>query len=355
MEKVLLKKTEITEKIISDQTFKQILNSYKTSLTTGFVTTFVNEYKNGLVEKFYGITMDGKLISLLLPIFSSENTTTWNNSYLTTIKSALPAEHQHLEDHELVELIKCALYKLDEYSGEVIFLALVNLSDWLNNGFKGKNGHSVYFWNDKLPNSWSITNKKLKSEVFILTLPKLSNNEIKALCLEYATTFHAKFANISERSEQAKIKNIATGLYAQLKTYLWLTASGYDVSMEWLGGGDDLGIDITYHVNGMAINIDVKSTKTDLLKISNNRKETNFYAVCTWNKSEPQLLGFLFKYNFWRSDIINTIAPEKKNDMYIKSLTQIAPDLITLDKTFNILHNYNMLKLKRGTRLFNAE
>jgi len=354
MEVIKLKNSEIVAKIISDSTFKLILKAYKTPVTTGFVTTFANEYKNGLVDKLYGITIDGKLVSILVPIFSSEKTITWNNSYLKTVKSVLPAEHQHLEDHELVKLIKSPLYKFDEYTGDVIFLALVNLSDWINNGFKGKNGHSVYFWNEKLPNPWSINLKQLQSEVFVLTLPTLSNKELKTLCLDHATAFHKKFADTTQRSEQTKIKNIATGLYAQIKTYLWLKESGYDVSMEWVGG-DDLGIDIVYHVNGMAINIDVKSTKSEFLKISKTRKETHFYAVCNWNKNEPQLLGFLFKHNFWKSDIVNTTAPEKKNDMYTKSLTEISKDLVSLDQTFAILHNYNMLKMKRGQRLFNAE
>lgn len=353
-QKVQLKNSEIVEKIVTDKTFRQILKTYQTPLTTGFVTRFVNEYKNGLVDKFYGIKIEDKLVALLVPIFSSENTITWNNSYLKTIKSALPAEYQTLEDHEIVNLIKCPLYKFDAYSGEVVFLSLVNLSDWIFYGMNGKNGHSKYFWNEKLPNQWSIDGKKLKGEVFVLTLPKLSNKELKKICAEYATKFHAKFADISVRSEQTKIKNIANGLYAQIKTYLWMVASGYDVSMEWVAG-DDLGIDIVYHVNDMNINIDVKSTKSDLLKISKTRKETHFYAVCNWNKSEPQLLGFLFKHNFWKSEIVNTTAPEKKNDMYTKTLKEVSKDLVTIDKMFDIVHNYNMLKMKRGQRLFNAE
>jgi hypothetical protein len=351
---VALSKSEITQKIIADKNFKTILKTYKTPLTEGFGITFSDGYKNGLTDIVYGITIDGKLISILVPIFSTEKTITWNNSYVKTVKSLLPAQFQALEDHEIVSLIKTPLYYFDKFTNDVIFLSLVNLTDFMNNGMKGKNGFSVYFWNDKLPNRWSLDKKQLSGEVFVATLPKLSNKELKNICAEYATDFHKKFADITQRSEQTKIKNIALGLYAQIKTYLWMLNNGYDVSMEWVDG-DDLGIDIIYHVNGTDINIDVKSTKTDVLKISKSRKETHFYAVCNWNKSEPQLLGLLFKHNFWKSEIINTLAPEKKNDMYTKSLKQIAPDLVDMDKTFAILHNYNILRMKRGQRLFNAE
>jgi hypothetical protein len=353
-EPTAISKSEITQKIVSDKNFKTILKTYKTDLTQGFAVSFSDGYKNGLADSIYGITMDDKLISLLVPIFSTEKTITWNNSYLKTIRSVLPNEYQNLEDHEIVALVKTPLYYYDKWTNDVQFLSLVNLTDWINNGMKGKNGYSVYFWNDKLPNKWSLDKKQLSGEVFVATLPKLSNKELKNICTEYATAYHKRFADVSLRSDLTKIKNIALGLYAQIKTYLWMLNNGYDVSMEW-NDGDDLGIDITYRVNGMEINIDVKSTKTDLLKISKNRKETHFYAVCNWNKSEPQLLGLLFKHNFWKSDVINTTAPEKKNEMYTKTLKQIAPDLIDMDMTFNVLHNYNILRMKRGQRLFNAE
>lgn len=347
-------KTGISEKIITDKQFKRIVNTYKTERTAGFATKFTNEYKNGFPGIVYGITLDAKLISLIIPIFSTSDTITFDNYYLKDIRAELPTEYQNLEDHELVSLIKCPLYNYDKWTDDVIFLTLVSLSDWMKGGEKGQSGHSVFFRKNKLPNKYNISKNQLAGEVFVATLTVLTNKELKNVCTEYALEFHSRFADVTQRSEQTKVKNIAQGLYAQIKTYLWMLDAGYDVTMEWMDG-DDLGIDIIYHVNGIDINIDVKSTKTDSLKISKSRVETHFYAVCNWNKSEPQLLGMLFKHNFWKSDIVNTLAPEKKNDMYTKSLNQIAPDLVTMDKLFPILHNYNLLKMKRGQRLFNAE
>lgn len=347
-------KTEISDKIVSDKYFKQIVNTYKTSRTAGFASRITDEYKNGFPGIVYGITLDSKLISLIIPFFSTTQTITFDNYYLKTIRENLPAEFKNLEDHELVSLARCPLYVCDKHTNELIFITLVSLKDFISGGEKGQNGHSVYFRNDKLPNKYAMTKKQLAGEVFVATLPVLTNKELKTICTEYAVSFHKRFADVTQRSEQSKIKNIAQGLYAQIKTYLWMLDAGYDVTMEWMDG-DDLGIDIIYRVNDTEINIDVKSTKTDSLKISKCRKETHFYAVCNWNKSEPQLLGLLFKYNFWKSEIVNTLAPEKKNDMYSKPLSQIAPDLVSMDKLYPILHNYDNLKLKRGQRLFNAE
>jgi len=347
-------KTGISDKIVAEKYFKQIVNTYKTSCTAGFASRITDEYKNGFPGIVYGITIDAKLISLIIPLFSTTQTITFDNYYLKTIRENLPTEFQKLEDHELVNLIRCPLYYCDLHTHELIFLSLVRLSDFMSGGQKGQNGHSVYFRNEKLPNQYNMNKKQLAGEVFVATLPVLTNKELKDICAEYALAFHKRFADVTQRSELTKVKNIAQGLYAQIKTYLWMLDAGYDVSMEWING-DDLGIDIIFHTNGIDINIDVKSTKTESLKISKNRKETHFYAVCNWTKNEPQLLGMLFKHNFWKSDIVNTLAPDKKNDMYTKSLNQIEEDLVGMDKLFTILHNYNLLKMKRGQRLFNAE
>lgn len=347
-----LTKDEIVELIATDSNFKSILKSYKTNQTQGFKIEFNNEYKNGLVEMVYGITIEDKLVSLLIPIFSSEKTITWNFSYLKTIRSLLPLEYQDLEEHELVSLIKCPLYYLDKYTGELIFLSLVNLSDWIDNGNKGRNGFSVYFWNDKLPNKYAITKKQLDSEIFVQSLEYYSDKELKAICLDYATKYHAKFANIQERGAKTVIKNIADGLFAQIEVYLYLKNEGYDVRMEW-SDGDDLGIDIQLNTHNTWLNIDVKSTRTKDLKISKNRKETDFYAVCTWDKSEVVLEGFLFKYHFWKSEILDTPAPEFKNEMYLKSLKSLNKYMVNTDDIYVPFNEYKTKKMKRSTRLFN--
>ncbi len=103
------------------------------------------------------------------------------------------------------------------------------------------------------------------------------------------------------------------------------------------------------------INIDVKSTKTDDLKISKNRKETDFYAVCSWDKSNPILLGFLFKYDFWKSDLTKSKSPEKKDDMWFKTLKDIKKDMTDIDNIYSKYHNYQIQRMKRNERLFNEQ
>lgn len=347
---------EIASKIYSEDIFKNILKAYKSDKTKGFAIDFKNQNSNGLVEKIVGIEQEDRLISLIVPLFCTSKTITFNFSYFNVIRSVLPKQYSEMEDNELMQVIQCPLYFLDEEVGEVIFLQLVNLSDWFEHGTKGKNGRSIYYWVNQLPNKEAITMKSLKSNVFVKLLDTYSNRELKALCLEYATNFHKQFADVSQRGETTKIKNIATGLYAQIKTYLTLKDAGYAVTMEWDTKKDYLGIDILFTINETTINIDVKSTKDDNLKISKIHKETDFYAVCSWEKAEPKLLGFLFKYHFWKSELLGSKAPEKiREDLYSKPLKSIKKDLTTIDKLYNIVQNYNRLQMKRGSHLFNAQ
>lgn len=349
-----LKSEQILEQVINDSNFKNILKCFKNSKTSAFKQNFNNEYRNGVVGTYYGITVDNKLTDIIFPIFSSEKTITWNFVYLYVIKNLLPEEYKTMEDNELLSMIKCPLYYLDKYTGEMVFLALVSADTWVNHGSKGKNMKSVYFWNDKLPNNYCINSKQLKSNVFVNMLPSLTDKELKETCTDYATKYYARFNNVSNRSAETIIKNIATGLYAQLHTYLDLKDKGYEVRMDWYTE-DDLGIDIQIKLENTWINIDVKSTKTKDLKIAKNRKETDFYAVCTWNKSKPILKGFLFKHNFWKSNILDTTEPTLKSDMYFKSLDEVKQHIIQVDDIYNVLHKYNVLKMKKNTRLFNAE
>lgn len=351
-----LTQNEIAIKVYNDEILKNILKTYKTDKTTGFAVDFKNQNSNGLVEKIICVQEKHRLLSIIVPLFCTSKTITFNFSYFNVIRNILPAPYNEMDDNELMQIIQCPLYYLDEEVGELIFLQFVNLSEWFEFGSKGKNGRSIYYWVDHLPNKQAITMKTLKSNVFVKLLDTYTTRELKALCLEYAKNFHKQFADISQRGEITKIKNIATGLYAQIKTYLMLKDAGYAVTMEWDTKKDYLGIDILFNINETQINIDVKSTKDENLKISKNHKETDFYAVCSWEKSEPKLLGFLFKYHFWKSELLGSKAPEQiREDLYSKPLKTIKKDLTTIDKLYNIVQNYNRLQMKRGAHLFNAQ
>lgn len=348
-------KLSIVDQILADQNFTSILKCYKNDLTKGYKLTFSNEYRNGLCETLFVITINNKPVRIILPIFSSMNTITWNNAYLNVVKNALNSNDHTwltgLQDHEIVDLIECPLYFYDEVSKDIAFLAMISAHDFVHNGTRGRNGHSTYFWNKDLPNKYSKNKKQLVSDVFVMCLPHYSKKEIKDICQKYAEEFHKRFADTTQRSTKTKIKNIATGLYAQIMIYLNLLKAGENVTMDWVAG-DDLGIDIVVHKNGKHYNIDVKSTSDTNLKITKNRQETDMYAVVD-NTKDPYLIGYVFKFDFWKSDITGSKSPELVNDIYVKPINKL--NLQTLDGAIVKVHEYDMKKKKKATRLFNAQ
>jgi hypothetical protein len=347
-----LSKLEISEMIKKDENFNTILKVYKNNkYTKGNLIEYKNDYKNGLTYNTVTIDLNDTLNTVIVPIFSTEKTITWNYNYLNFIKNSISFDG---DDQDLINKIVCPLYYFDKYNNEMIFLQLIKLTDFIANGAKGRNGQSVYFWNDKLPNQYAIKKKDIVSKLFVDTLPVYNKKELKEICLDYANKYYTKFNSNDTRTAKTVITNIANGLYAQLTVYLQLLKDGYDVSMNWYNE-DDLGIDIQFNINNEVINIDVKSTKNNDLKISKNRKETDFYAICTWEKSQPLLLGYVFKYYFWKSKILNTDKPNSKDDMFFKSIKELEDYIIPIDDLFKTKHKYKTLKMKRGKTLFNID
>lgn len=347
-------KTNIIDKVLSDDTFISILRSYKNAKTGAHKATFNDGYKNGLCNCLYLIEIDGKAKKIILPIFSTQKTVTWSFFYLKTIKENIPASYlEGLEDHEILNMVLCPLYFFDTISDDVTYMALISAQDFMNKGIKGKNGYSTYFWNKDLPNKFSKNKKELISDCFVMTLPYLSKDEIREICKRYATKYVARFGDTNERSEITKINNIYHGLYAQVIVYIKLLNDGHDVLMTWYNE-DDLGIDIQVLIDGEYYNIDVKSTTTKDLRISKNRKETDFYAVCDWKANEPVLLGYLFKYDFWQSDINQTESPVNKDGMWLKPISNVKKSFVMLENFQEKVHTYNKIKMKQNEVLFNA-
>lgn len=343
-------KNEITQMINYDNVLNKILSVYKNSKKTiGEKIDFDDDNKNGLSNSIYTIYMGKDINTIIVPVFSTEKTITWNFGYLNTIKQLLP-ELNELEDHEIMSKIKCPLYFFDKIDNELLYLSYVSASNWLEYGRKGKNGNSVYWWNDKLPNKSNITKKDIINDVFVETLPYLSKKDIKDICKNYAEKYYKRFGG-DIRSSKTKINNIKNGLYAEISIYLQLLNAGYNVSFNWLTE-DDLGIDIVFEIDGEYIHIDVKSTKDQNLKISKNRKETDFYAICTWDKTNPALIGFLNKHYFWKSSIYRTDAPKKVNDMYVKTINELYEHIIPITDLYGQYRQYKKKKMKKNERLF---
>lgn len=351
-----MKKTEITSVINNDQVLKQILNIYKDNeKTTGTrIDNLNNEKKNGLSDSIYVIKTNDTITNIIVPIFSTQKTVTWDFYYLDIIKDAIP-ELEDKQDHEIVSLITCLLYFFDTHDNELLFLSYISLNDWLSHGKKGKNGSSVYWWNDKLPNKYSITKKEIISNLFVQTLPYLTKTEIRKICKEYSEKFYQKFNTENDtRTSKQTINNVANGLYAEILIYLQLKDSGYNVYFEW-NTKDDLGIDIVLEIDGEYVNIDVKSTKDKYLKISRYRKETDFYAIVTWNKTNPVLLGFLNKHYFWKSKIYQTEGPERIDDLYRKEINDIVEHIIPISDLLGQYIQYKKTKMKQNVKLFEVE
>ncbi len=354
MEEIKLPKNEILDIITSDETFKKIMDAYKESGVSANLHKFpfdTTSKPNGLLTNVYVFHKDDKVVDIFLPIFTSEKTVTWDFKYNDYILDLIQTEHKIADIAEVTALTKACVYNYNKYTGEVIFSSLLKVSDWIDNGHKSKYSKSVYFWNDKLPNAWSLKLKKLKSELFVNTLPFMSDKQLKVYCKTYAENKHKDFVDPEgvKRGAKTKISNISNGIYAQIKLYNDLKEKGHDVSMEWLDG-DDLGIDITMTVNNTRINIDVKSTKSDSIKISKFRKETDFYAII----QNDVFLGFINKYDFWESKVTGSKAPEKNENtgLFEKKLTKTwIKKFLKADGLFKnlMLNKSALLKEKAST------
>lgn len=357
MESIKLSKQEILEKIVLDDKFLKILEVYKHSGVSANLSKLdfnVYSVQNGLLPNVYVFHKDKKIIDIFLPIFTTEKTTTWDLKYNNHIFELLKDEYNLSDVAEITNLIKAGLYHMDKYDGDITFLSLIKVSDFLDNGFKGKfNTKSVYFWNDKLPNQWSMKLKDLKSDMFVKTLDFMSDKQLKIYCKTYAEEKYTQFYDGDiKRGAKTKISNISNGIYAQIKLYIKLKQDGHDVSMDWLDK-DDMGIDITLKVNDRNINIDVKSTKDEYLKISKFRKETNYYAVI----QNEVFLGFLNKYDFWESSITGSKMPEKneKTGLFEKKLTKKwAKTFLKTEDLFSNMMQFNKANMKRKAELFEA-
>lgn len=352
---IKLEKSDILDKVTESDVLKRVFGIYKSNGLQGHVYGVPDTGRNGLLNAVYVFTKDDVIMDIILPIFSSEKTSTWNFSYNKAVVDALSEDHA-LTEADVTRLTKAALFFFNDYNGDVDFQTIVNVADWIEHGEKSKKGkgNSVYFWNEKLPNQWGLRTSDIRSELFVKLLPQYTNKKLMEICTEYANRNFRKFNNTQKRGDTTRIKNIARGLYAQIKTYLYLKDQGYDVNMRW-NDGDDLGVDITWTTNGMNINLDVKSTQDDVLRISKFRKETDFYAIVQWNRSKPELIGFMNKFAFWQSNILGTEAPAKdeKTGMFSKKLTKkLVKSFLKMDDLFDSLQKYRDTKMKKKSQLF---
>lgn len=348
-----LSKSEILDRIATDDVFSKIISLYKDNGLSG--TKYHLDFDkysgaNGLLPNIYVIHKNDIIVDIIVPIFTTEKTSTWNFSYNQIIVDTISADFK-LNISDVTKIAKCLIYYLDKYDSDVTFLTLLKVDDFISNGFKGQNGKSVYFWNDKLPNKWSLYLKDLEGDLFVNTLHFMNDKELKSYCKKYAEDKYDQFGDLAnKRGSKTKISNISSGVYEQLKLYRKLKTDGYSVNMYWLDK-DDYGVDIQLETNNTTINIDVKSTKDEFLKISKFRKETDFYAIV----QNGEFLGFINKFEFWSSNITGSKEPNKneKTGMFFKKLTKKwQKEFLSADELFNDLVEYRKKKMKRKATLF---
>lgn len=320
-------KKEIIKNIQNDENLKKILSLYNNSSTSCNEYLIENNDNNGFTNLIYVITVNNNIIDVIVPIFSTKKTITWDYNYLDKVNYILDKKYNIKVDSKK---IKTVLFFYD--NTDVYFTSIFNLTDFLKYGNKGKNGNSVYFWNELLPNNNSLNKKDIERDFFIKMLPYMSNVQLKEYCENKAKNVVDLYTDINNRDKSTIIKNISDGMYIEFMMYLDLKKK-YDVEL-YLSDVDDGGIDIILNIDNISINIDVKSSSTSDLKINRLRNMTDVYAVCL-NKNTKKgykFVGFLYKYHFWESEIHNTKKPayNEKTQLYYKSINDIKKDL-TLD------------------------
>lgn len=351
---VKMSKAEITSQIFTNQTFKSLIDLYKTNDKSAYSLSFNSdkEWKNGLLNKIILITNTKAKTThtIIVPIFSTEKTITWNISFYSLIeKLVTESGYQCTSDK-----IKCCLFFMDKDTLETSFMSLISLDNWIEHGHKGKNGRSVFFWNEKLPNSWSLNSSKLKTELKHDYILSLSIKDLKTWCKNEATLL-AKTFNSSGRSEKTMIQNISNGLMAELWLFKKLQAEGHQVEFNWKDG-DDLGIDILYTVGNKTYGIDVKTCKDGILKIKKVRQQTHYYAVIDSSGKDFKLIGYCHKWQFWPSKYGTGTSPEwnDKTKMYERKLTKkwIAETFVKIQDLSTVESEINKTKLQRKEQLF---
>jgi hypothetical protein len=328
-----IKKTVITQ-IKDNDMFLSILDVYKTELTSCTLLEIDDDIsRTGFLNTVYCITINGKLISILVPLFSTSKTITWDYSYLDKIKNIITNKYKKQID--ISNIIKLVLF--EHVNDTTHFLSITKLVDMLQYGLKGKNGNSVYFWLQNLPNNKCLNKTQLQNDLFKNILPFMTKEQIKEYAIDYANKYYMNYGDTHGRNKQEMITNIADGTYIELMMYVELNKKYNDVELV-LTNGDDKGVDIIITENNVSYNIDVKSTSGPTLKINRLREQTDFYAVCVRNNTKKgyTFLGFLNKYDFWESNAHNSKKPKVKNGVHVKDLKELKKRINkTLDTSIN--------------------
>lgn len=347
------KKNEITDKLVSDESYIKILNVFKNINNSCLKIELDNYNLNGLCTYIHVIfnKEQSEIVKIIVPIFSSSKTVTWSSKYMNLILDALKHTDLIYIEEEISNKILLSIFIYDTDINDYAFIQVCNLNDFVKSGITGKNSYgnniNKYKWLDTLPDKYALKLKDIEGQLFKYFLINATNEQLTAYSVNHALENKDNYYNPSNRDEKKLISNIATGVFIEMKhasTLLNKLGENY-VNINNVEQ-DDKGVDITIELNNKTVNLDVKSTKSTNLSIRSNRTDTDFYAVYSTNTKykKPKFFGYISKNVFWGDKTLKIPEPTQYRDTYIKSLNELK-DYFIQDETM-LIHEQSKNKLR---------
>lgn len=331
------KKAIITNTITSDESYNKILNVFKNTSNSCAILNLDNDAKNGLGSFVHVIfnTEHNEVIKVIVPVFSSSKTVTWASKFIDTIVTSLTESGLSFNEDEISTKMLLAIFVYDLDISDYAFIQVCNATDFVKTGISGKNSYgnniNSYKWLNSLPDKTALKLSDLEAQNFKTFLINATTDQLIAYSITHAVENMDKYYNPSKRSEDILIKNIASGVYTEMKhASILISKFGEEYVNINNVDGDDKGVDITIELNNKKVNLDVKSTKSTNLSIRSKRTDTDFYAVYSTNSkySSPKFFGYVSKNAFWGDEILKISEPTQYRDTFIKSLDELKPHFI---------------------------
>jgi hypothetical protein len=354
-------KQEIARKIEESKEFRKILSAYQSEHTYCDVFEYNTIGKNGATETVYLVRTKktNSIVALVMPIFYSENSVTYDPKYMVGIHNMIAEDHPDLTIEDLVKYTVCPIFFYD--GSQVVFKLFIKLSTWISKGNVGYKNPETRFlraneMNTGLFEKFAIQKKHVLGRLLNVQVSEMTIKELWSYCEQFAKDNYPAFADKNDRTSAQKIKDITNGMFAQLYVFKQMKAKGLEVVFPYPENKDDKGVDMLVKVtNGTWIKLDVKSAKGKYLRISSMREQTQFYVVVSWSGKTPKIHGYLFKYDFFGSDVWKTQQPQEKDGMFHKELSSIQKAFIDIEKidvlTY-VLDEYELAKKRKPGKLF---
>ncbi len=160
-----MNKTIIRSKIMESPGLKSALEFHrargsKVTEYTNLPRDVFHSYSqaNGLVNLLYVITVNGEVTEILMPLFSTNKTITWNMEYIDNISSAISKDHR-ISIERLYEITRLAMFVGDKK--EFNYVGRVDADAFVMHGHRSHfNSQSLYIYNKDIRKFATQFNKK---------------------------------------------------------------------------------------------------------------------------------------------------------------------------------------------------